>query len=451
MGFVFFDNLKSFISGLGTARDKSASVEYVYTPLMPNQLWDMYRSAWMPRKIVEIPADDATRRWRDWQAKEDQIKLLEAEEKRLGVRQKVRQAIIYARLYGGCALLIGDGASDPSQPLDPESIKKGGLKYLTVVPRIQCSAGDIGQDPTSERYNLPLYWNVGGSLKGAIAVHPSRLVIFLGNGTGQDMVTDGWGDSVLQAVYTAVRNADSAFANVASLIFEAKVDVLRIPNFMNSLADPEYSRRLTERARLAMTGKGINGTLMLDKEEEYEQKEVTFGSLPDVMDRFTQFVCGAADIPATRFMSQAPAGMNSTGESDLRNYYDGVTSVQTNDIEPAMAILDECLIRSALGSRDEDIWYSWGSLWQVSAVDAAVIGERSANTISLLSQTGLFPPEALSEAGANMLVERGVMPGLEQSIADAPEFDPAEADELEKEAARKALKDPPKPPPGAGA
>lgn len=417
-----FDSLTSLVSGLGTSRDKAANVGYTFTPLLRDQIAAMYRGAWLPRKIVEIPADDACRRWRDWQATEDQIEKIEEEERRLGLRQKVREALIKARLYGGSAILIGDGTASPDQPLDPKAVRKGGIKHLTVIPRIQLSAGDIESDPYAPGYNKPKFYTIGSGR--AVSIHPSRLVIFCGPDTGEEVVTDGWGDSVLQSVYTAVKNADSTAANVASLVFEAKVDVFRIPNFMGSLSDDEYRDRLLKRFTLAATSKGINGAVLLDKEEEYQQKSASFSALDSIMDRFMQLVSGAADIPMTRLFGQSPAGMSSTGEGDLKNYYDKVAAHQSLHITPAMSTLDECLIRSALGTRDPAIHYNWSSLWQTSDKEKAEIGERSANTIKILADTGLFPPEALADSGANMLVERGILPGLEQAIDDAPLFDP---------------------------
>ena len=58
--------------------------------------------------------------------------------------------------------------------------------------------------------------------------------------------------------------------------------------------------------------------------ETYQQKQISFASLPDVARLFLQIASGAADIPVTRMLGQAPAGLNATGDSDTRNYYDRV-------------------------------------------------------------------------------------------------------------------------------
>ncbi|ANI04169.1 hypothetical protein A210_16430 [Pseudomonas putida SJTE-1] len=421
MGVVRYlsDKLVNLVANLGTDRDKASGSVYAPVMLTDQDLSNAYRGAWLPRKIVDIPPLDATRRWRGWQATKDQIEKIEAEEKRLDLRRKVKQALTRARLFGGSAIFIGTGERDTSGPLNPERIGKGGIKYLTVLSKRKLAAGEIEQDPQSELFEKPKWYTVSGS---QLKIHPSRLIIFIGAelpDPGADMVVDyGWGDSVLQAVFDAIKQSDGTNANVASLVYEAKVDVIKIPDFMQQLQDPAFEKQVLERIRLAAMAKGINGTLLLDAAEDYDSKQASFGGLPDVIDRFLQAVSGAADIPATRLIGQAPSGLSATGESDLRNYYDRIQAMQELDITPALSVADECLIRSALGSRDKKIHYIWNPLWQPTATQQSENSKRAAETVKILKESGLFPDEALSKAATTMLVEQSVLPGLESAIAE---------------------------------
>ncbi|WP_144938380.1 anti-CBASS protein Acb1 family protein [Pseudomonas alabamensis] len=437
MGVVryFSDKLVNLVANLGTERDKASSSVYAPTLLSEQELSNAYRGAWLPRKIVDIPPLDATRRWRGWQASKEQIEKLEAEEKRLDVRRKVKLAMTRARLFGGAAIYIGTVDRDTSVPLDPERIGKGGIKYLTVMSKRKLAPGDIEQDPQSDLFDRPKWYTLTGS---QIKVHPSRLILFIGAELPDPEldvgVEYGWGDSVLQSILDTIKQSDSTMANVASLVFEAKVDVIKIPNFMQNLQDKEFTKQVLERLRLAAMAKGINGQVLLDADEEYESKSASFGSLPDIIDRFLQAVAGAADIPLTRLAGQSPAGMSSTGESDLRNYYDRIQAMQELDMRPALSTLDECLIRSALGARDPKIHYAWLPLWQPTAAEKSESGKRTAETIKTLKESGLFPEEALSKAATNVLVEESVLPGLEAAIAEYGSQLPDEEDpEIDEE------------------
>lgn len=418
------DSLTNLVSRLGTDRDKASHSAYALGQLDEQQILAAYKTAWLPRKIVDIPAFDSVRAWRDWQAESDQIEKIEDEEKRLNVKGKVHEAKVKARLWGGAAIMIGTGDVNPAEPLGVERIGAGGLQYLTVLTKRNLSSGEIDKDPASEFYGKPKVYTLSNASDGMVEIHPSRLVIFQGSPQpDQDFAADGWGDSVLQSTMDAIKQADGTAANIASLVFEAKIDIIRIPNFMSSLADEGYKQKIIERYTLANTGKGINGTLMLDKEEEYESKSANFATLPDVLDRFLQIVSGAADIPATRLLGQSPAGQNATGVADMKNYHDRLSAMQEIEMTPAMARLDECIIRSALGTRDPSIYYRWTPLEQMSEREKADIFKLKADAARIIAGTGgtsepLMPIEALSDALVNELVEDGSLSGLEAAIAE---------------------------------
>lgn len=434
------DGLTNVVANLGTARDKMSGSAYSATILSPSELVNAYRGAWLPRKIVDIPAFDSCRAWRIWEGQPEQSDSIEAEEKRLDVKGKVLAARIEARLLGGAALLIGNGDADPSKPLRPEAIQRGGIRYLTRLHMRQLSALDVSRDPASPYFDRPEMWMLNGVDGFGVNIHASRLVIFTGTASidpGLMPTQLGWGDSVLQSVYQAVTAADSVAANIASLVFEAKVDTVGIPDLMNKLGNPGYEATLLRRWALAETGKGINGTLMHDAEEQLGQKQAGFASLPDVLDRFMQLASGAADIPMTRLMGQSPAGMSATGESDIRNYYDRVSAIQELEMAPAMSVLDECLIRSALGARPEEVTYRWKSLWQMTERERFENGKIGAEIVAALKGADLVPSEPLAESAVSMLSSLGVMPGLEAAVedyfAEHPEEEAEGADPLAEE------------------
>lgn len=440
------DKFVNFAANLGTERDKASASSYGVPVLTDQQAENAYRGAWLPRKIVDIPAQDATRAWRGWQADKPQIEKLEAEEKRLKLRTKVRQAMIKARLSGGAAIFIGTGDRDPSVPLNPETVRAQGVRYLTVLDRKTLKANELEKDVLSANYGRPRSYTITAATGAAeVTIDPSRLVIFLGAEVPTESTASldagAWGDSVLTSIMEAIQNSDGTMANIASLVFEAKVDVFRVQNLMSNLEadrNRKYESVLLNRFSLAARGKAINGALVLDKNEEYESKQVSFGSLPDVADRFLQAVAGAADIPATRLLGMAPAGMNATGDSDLRNYYDRLRSMQELDLTPAMELLDECLIRSALGTRPPEIHYAWKPLWQLSAEQKATRDKAVADTLKVLKDSRLFPDEALARAAATTVVEYGIVPGLEAAIEEFGDELPDEEGDIRAEEQAKA-------------
>lgn len=422
------DGYANLVANIGTERDKAAAGGYLLATPDQAQLDAVYRTSPIARKVVDLPAEDAAREWREWQAEAEQIGAIEAEEARLGLVAAVIRGLKAARLRGGAALYIGIEGQDPARPLRPETIRKGGLSYVAVLGRDDLTPGDLQRDPRLPKFGLPTGYTLSAGSAAAVAVHPSRLVVLTGEEVpaGSLSATDAWGDSALWAAQEAIRNLDSTAANIASLIFEAKVDVLSINGLTEKLRTPGYEDLLLRRFSLAAVAKGINGMMILDGEEEHSTRTADFAGLPEIVDRFMQLASAAASIPMTRLFGRSPAGLNATGESDTRDYYDRIRVMQSLEIGPAMAVLDECLIRSALGVRPPDVWYSWRPLWQPSAKERADVARTQAEVLKIAAEVDALSGEALSRALVNALTESGAFPGLEAAVAEFPLDDPDE-------------------------
>lgn len=446
---ILGDGLANAMSGLNTERDKAAHSYYAEPTLQTDELINAYRGSWMARKIVDIPALDSCRNWRSWQAEAADIALIEAEEKRLNYRGKTLEARRKARLLGGAAI-YADYGDDASKPLDLNRVQKGGIRFLTVFTPRQLVPGEIDTDPLSEFFEMPKEFTIAGGATGQARIHPSRLTMFFGNelpDRGVVASAFGWGDSVLLSVMSAVKQAESASANINSLIYEANVDVVSIEGLAEILKQPGGEDKVRALLQMNLDAKSNLRALVIDAKNKYERKAVGFASLPDLMDRFDQHAAGAADIPMTRFMGTSPGGMNSTGESDLRNYYDRVSAGQTLEMTPAMMRQDEALIRSATGARNPAIYYEWNPLWQLSETDKATIFKTKADAARTIAGTGgtsepLMPIEALSDALVNELVEDGSLAGLEGAIAEYGKLSEQDDDEDDAAALGPTIEEP---------
>jgi phage-related protein (TIGR01555 family) len=449
-----FDSFVNFLSGLGVpGRDKRTGASFQFVPLNDLELETLYRDSWIAGKIIDCPADDATREWRSWQARPNQIENIEALEKSFDVRRKMRDALILARLFGGSVIIMGvDGQGDPTQPLDVERVKKGSLKFLHVAAPKALGTGPIITDVMDPFYGYPEYFTrnivgqarrpppipagnvlptsslIRGETPGSstnvsdmFVVHPSRVILLRGKGLPDPTIWSSggpWGDSVLQRISESINDATAIFGTSAALVNEAKVDVIKIPGLSQHIAGEEYQKKLTARFTFANVMKSTINTIILDKDEDWTRITQDFGALPEMMRMFMLIVSGAADIPATRLLGQSPAGLSATGESDIRNYYDRIASDQENDLTPTINRLDEVLIRSALGDRDPSIYYEWNPLWQTSEAEKATIGVQKANAFKIDNDAGLIDPEALRIGRQNQLIEDGTYPGLEQALED---------------------------------
>lgn len=443
------DTLRNLVTGLGTSKDKTVSNVFVSRFVDESELNSMYRSDWLARKIVDIIPNDMTREWRDWQAEEKQIEAIEAVEKSplINLQVKVNQALRKARLLGGAAIFIGMKDNTPDKPLDPAKVKKGDLLYLHVLHRYEITTGEIIRDVLSEDYGKPAYYQVTAANSMTARVHPSRVVAFVGAEMLDERQNDmsGWGDSILQVVYDAIQAATSVHQHVAALIPEAKTDVISIPKLSEYLENATTTAALTSRFTYANTIKSMFNMVLLEgngeEGEQWQQKSVSFEKLPELMHSFMQIAAGASDIPVTRLLGESPAGLNATGEGDIRNYYDNIAARQRTELAPHLNRLDEIIIRSALGDRPAEIYYDWAPLWTSSEKEKAEIFKTKADAARALvgSSAGeIIPIEAVSDALVNVLTEDGSLPGLQAAIDEYGRLSEQEDDEADLLAAAQA-------------
>ena len=433
---VTTDGYINFASRVGTSADKSSHGHYWSMWLAQFDLEPAYRTSWL-RKIVDIPPFDETREWREWSgADKDQITLIDEEERRLGLRQKVLEARILARKDGGAAILLGvDG--DPTQPIDPEQVGKDGLKFITVLNRIDIQPQLEDRDPLSPTFGQPteyLLRNAAGT-----HVHPSRVIRFVGNPIRMRNFWDGWGESVWVELREAIKHSDGISSGIAALVAEAKLDIVKIKGLMSNLATAEGETRLANRWAAANNLKSSINALLIDADDDYQQKTLTFAGLTDIQSSALMIMSGMADIPATRLLGRSPQGMNATGESDMRNYYDRIRSGQTMTLGPTLYPLDEMLVRSALGSRPDEIYYKWNPLYQMNEKEAADVEKIFAETADKYAASALIPDDALTAIVQDGIIERGQWPGAQKAFAEAEKEpsileEPTEAEIAEEEA-----------------
>lgn len=416
------DTLQNLVSGLGLiGRDKAASRVFAPPRFDQNEIDNAYRGDWMARKIVDIPAFDMTRAWRTVQVDRKDLALVEAEERRLGLRQKVWKALWWARLRGGAAILLDDGSADLSQPLNVT--RRGGLKQIAVLPKEKVKAGELQWNPALEGFDLPAYYVITTGQKNEPRVHPSRVVTFMGSPVPAEENSAEfrvYGDPVLVALRDAVTQAAASSSAISALLEEAKVDIVRVPGLMANVLSNEYRDRMTQRWELAAVLKSINNVMLMDEKEQWDRKEANFSGLPDVARLFLQIVCGAADIPATRFLGQSPQGLNATGESDLQNYEAMIAARQENELAPRLEQIDRALLVSALGQMPKDGgWFRFNPLRLPTPKERREGQKQMADTAKIIADSGLVPTAALEKGFQNALIEEGLYPGLEDAIEEA--------------------------------
>ncbi len=128
----------------------------------------------------------------------------------------------------------------------------------------------------------------------------------------------------------------------------------------------------------------------------------SFAGLGDLLLQFAQQIAGALQIPLVRLLGQSPAGLNSTGESDLRTYYDNIKARQETSFRVPMTRVYRALAQSCGIKLPDGFWIQFRSLWQLAEKEKAEIAETDSRTITTL-------------ADRNIISQQGAMKEMKQS------------------------------------
>ena len=381
------DGLVNVASGLGTQKAKRSHNRFVYSVLNDFASLDAaYQTSWLARAIVDYPAEDMTREWRT--IKCDDADLIRAEEDRLQLPAMASEAASWARLYGGAGILML--TNQPlDKPLNPKKIKKGDLYRLLVVDRFDMTALNLNQtNILAANYLQPEFYTISG---GAQQIHWTHFARFSGAKLPrrQRAQTQGWGDSELRKCLDDVMDIVASKDGIAELLQEANVDILTRQGLSDELASDQDDAITARYALFSMMKSTINMAL-LDGEESYDRKTLDLGGVAPVLDLLMTWISGAADIPVTRLFGSSAKGLNATGEGDMDNYYNALSSKRLVQIDPGLRMLDEVLVRSATGRWIEDFNYVWNPFKQPDIVQIAQANKANAETDIMYMDAGVI-------------------------------------------------------------
>lgn len=184
----------------------------------------------------------------------------------LDLDTKFLEAMCLGRAYGGALLFIGaqDGKA-PDQPLDEENA--GDITFLTVFDRREMIVKNFYNDPLAPNYGMPktflLYPQYFFDEKGnrqvtGIEVHESRCIRF--EGTHADRRERyklwGWTYSVLQPLYSVIRDFQNLFRSMGYMVQDANQSVFKISGLIDQIS--KNAEELRARMQFVENTRAVN-------------------------------------------------------------------------------------------------------------------------------------------------------------------------------------------------
>jgi len=358
-----------------------------------------YRTSWIIGQVVDVVADDMIRAGIDISSDldPDSIDKLQRALVKLKVWKSLTSGIKWGRLYGGAAAIIIIEGQKMDQPLRIDTIGRDSFRGLLVLDRwlLNPSLGELVPEYGPD-FGMPKYYQIipTSTVLRNEKVHYSRVIRFDGIELPYlwKQAENLWSESVIERMYDRLLAFDSTTQGAAQLVFKAHLRTVKLKGLREALAaGGKLEDAITKEIEYIRRFQSNEGITLLDSEDEFETHQYTFAGLDSLLIQFGQQISGSTGIPLVRLFGQSPSGMNATGESDLRNYYDGINKNQSSMLGEPMMLILQCLAKSILGiDLPESTTISFSSLWQLTDKEKSEIAAADATSISTIYNSGMI-------------------------------------------------------------
>ena len=410
------DSFVNFAQNLGIGADNAlSSGTYGFNPITRNRslLEWIHRGSWLGGVAVDIVANDMTRMGIDIKGniEPEDIEKLDEKAVSLHIWNELNNAIKWSRLYGGClAVMLVDG-QNPETPLRLETIKKDQFRGLLVLDRwmVEPALNDLVTEYGPDLGN-PKFYRVTAQAPAMAQkrIHYSRCIRLGGIKLPywQALMENLWGLSVIERLYDRMIAFDSATTGAAQLVYKSYMRTYKIEGLRETVAaGGDALKGLTAYVDQMRRFQGIEGITLIDAEDDItSETHAAFGGLSDALQQFAQQLSGALQIPLVRLFGQSPVGF-STGETDLRNYYDTIRQDQEKDLRVGVTKIWRAMAASEGIDFPEGTTITFRSLWQLTDEAKSTIASTVGNVISAAEEGGLIGRgTALKELKQNSMV-----------------------------------------------
>lgn len=393
--------------GLGGDKDRRAGTEndFVVEIWEKEQIDAMYANDDVMGRVVDLFPEEMTRE--GYKIIEDVSGELADKVSELRFDVYLEEALRKARLYGGAVLLIGANDGRPLyKPLMLDRVTS--IDYFLVLDAFEIEVSRQYSTLESGKYGQPEMYRVRtakrmvngtrddiSGVSYGRKIHESRLIRFEGTVTPDEIKVEnnGWPLSVINRWYAPVRDFQMASAGIANLIPEFGQAVVKIKGLADMMASPNADVIVSRLSELDAI-RSITNWVTLDAEnEDFAKPGTPVSGLADLYDRAAQKLSMAIGAPITLLTGISPAGMNATGESDHRFFYNKVGALQKKQIkehitEVINVISDVYGIKPAGQASRYSI--DFNPLWRLSANEQAQVRETTSRTDKNMIEAGVL-------------------------------------------------------------
>jgi uncharacterized protein len=283
-------------------------------------LSQMYVEHGLIKTLIDVPVDDAFRggiEIKSEQLDEGELKELRSSMDRDNDIGTLKQALKWNRLFGGAGVLMMTD-QDPETPFDMKALDRDApfeFRACDMWELFWDKQTTEGYDPEIQTQNFEFYNYY------AKKIHKSRVMRLKGLIAPSFLRPRlrGWGFSVVEQLVRPLNQYLKQKDLTFEVLDEFKLDIFKIKNLTDTLQSPMGEQQVQQRIRLANKHKNYQNAIVMDGEDDYDHKQLSFAGLAEVQQGNNIDMACNLRMPLTKIFGMSAAGFNA-GEEDIENY-----------------------------------------------------------------------------------------------------------------------------------
>lgn len=388
---------------------------------MRQLLSELYVEHGIIQTLVDQPVEDAFRSGFDIRSAQldgNDVELLWNYLERHRVIETMKSSCKWARLYGGGATMVITD-QDPAKPLNVNAITPKSRFELKAVDMWELYYSQVGIDSQIGGEDLlakkdDRFYDYYGH-----RIHESRILPITGKEAPSFVRPRlrGWGMSELEKI---VRTFNQYMKNqnvVFELLDEAKVDVYKISGLNTALMDARGTEAITNRVQAGNMIKNYLNALTMDTKDEYEQKQIQFTGLGEMLVQIRQGIAADLKMPITKLFGISAAGFNS-GEDDIENYNSMIESEIRSKIKYHVIEVVGLCCQHLFGFIPQDLTINFNSLRILDAVQQEEVKTKQFDRVQRAYESGTIDHKTYAQA-----INKDMLLPIEIDENNGPQFD----------------------------
>ena len=360
---------------------------------------------------VSTLSDEMTREWGELSCKDDittaeneskseAVKIINEALNGLNAKEVFRQAARKTGFFGGCLGYLDLRGPSGEMPSDEELMmplyKEGAddfnrsklqgmtLRGIRIIEPINITPGNFNSiNPLAPDFYEPEMFYVLGK-----PVHRSRFLYFADNLPPQVLKPCYlfFGVSLAQMAYEYVNDFYRLKSAAERMLQKFSLTYLATP--VDSLIEKDGPGAVKDRVATIAKYRDNDSIVIIDSlSERLEQINSPLGGVKDIWYASLELIPAIFGIPATKLLEISPSGFNSTGEFEMRNFYDAVAVKQANVFDAPIKKLINilCFVN---GIENPGLIWKWNSLYKLSEKEQAEVNRLKAETANLYYTMG---------------------------------------------------------------